>query len=449
MNAFLGRSYVRGKKLDDWEKGVIAAGIGLLFEFTLFLPPVILVNFWLPLPLNIFYFTAVLFLATCFAILFRFLYGEKKTKTKLAFQKEAKSILNTAVFCFSAATVLICSLAIGVFFYSKFTFLLISFIWGPFVLWTLLCYFLFCGGVFFTWIFILKVSSFDQWKINVNQAFRKHAFRRICLFMIALFMIGFLLPSIDANFALLTPKVFENKPNYSNLMSYGTNFASTLFINSTRQDKRVFSNFSSYVLMENDYKVEVSSIRSLQSVVINNPSNVACKIGNDYFLNPPSLYGIQRFSLNVPNGVTYQPLLKDPSNSSSDIWGILISFDNFAGHFFWVNITYWQEIDLSQNIQIQPYVINIQDLGNGTWMETHTLVIDNSSNSSLWIPYIAYDWLSMGYVIQNSTVVYINGNIQPFDRINGLYELQLDFNTFSQKVTNVTYTILDNAYPSW
>ncbi len=446
MNAFLGRRYVKGKKLDDWEKRAIAAGIGLLFEGTLFLPPLILVNFWLGLPVNILYVASAFFLSVSFGVIFQFKYGEKKDKTKQGFQKGAKSILTFSVFCYSLTLVFVSSVGLGAFLYSKFTFLMISNVWGTFTILAIILYFIFCSGVLFTWLFVLNVSSFNQWRINARQVIRKRGFLFICLFILTVFMAGFLIPPIDAQFALLTPKVIEEKPAYSPQMT-----SISLFINSSRQINEVISNFSSFVLMERDYKVQIPVSRSLESIIIKNPSNVGCKIGdkNNYSVMPESTIDIEEIAINIPSGVSYKALLKDPKDPSSEVWALLISFDGFSGNSFWANITYWQEVDLTKNLHIPTYQIGIEDLGNGTWMETHTLAINNENNESLWIPYLYCDWFSMNYVQTNTTVVYLNGHIQPANEIINLHQLYVNNFVSSLRVTNLTFTFLDNQNPIW
>lgn len=445
-NAFFGRKIITGKKLDEREKLFIPLLIGLLFELCLFLPPLILINFWFTLPLDLFTCAAILFIATCGGVLFQFLYSEDHSK--LAFQKQAKPILSFAVFCFSSLVIFVSSLTLGIFLYNRFTFSIIISVWGNFTLWSYGCFFMFTAGAILAWIFVLRVSSLDKWIADMRKVFKTKK-RSIFILMALLIIAGFALPPIDASCALATPKVIEEEATFSGMASSGDYFSGVIYINSTRYYNEVLSNFSSYVLMESAYKVNIPSFRSLQAIIIENPSNVGSKIGDCYTFKPTYINDVYVFSIDVPDDVSYKPILEEPTEPSSDVLAIIVYFNNFIGQSFWVNITYWQEVDYTQSLSTNPYNIVIKDLGNGTWMETHTLEIGNNCNGDFWIPFIDYDWFFKDYVQRDSVIVYVNGHIQPFSELLNIRKLAIRSEAYGQKTTNLTFTFLDNAYPNW
>lgn len=78
MNVFIGHSRLKDS-FSELEKILIAFGVGFLFEYFLFFPPVVLANFWYPfLPSDPYVTSAILFCSVSAAILFYAIYDERK-----------------------------------------------------------------------------------------------------------------------------------------------------------------------------------------------------------------------------------------------------------------------------------------------------------------------------------------------------------------------------------
>ena len=202
--------------------------------------------------------------------------------------------------------------------------------------------------------------------------------------------------------------------------------------------------------MSRTYNITVPSLfATLSSLYIGNPSNVSFLIGQYSPSFPNSIVDCEKLYVTLPENVTYSPSFLGPPNANK-VTGLTVSFGNSTNESdFSANLTYWQKVDSIENVEINYQNLTDTDLGNGTWMETHTIIVKNNSNDPLWLPTLDYDRFMMQYVIRNSTRVYWNGNLHPEDELLGDATTTLYIGAFlsPQTTFNITVTYLTTQQP--
>jgi hypothetical protein len=91
--------------------------------------------------------------------------------------------------------------------------------------------------------------------------------------------------------------------------------------------------------------------------------------------------------------------------------------------------------------------LTFADLGNGTWTETHTIMITNNSNDTLFIPAMDYDRFNFDYVIRNSTNAYLNGSLMLWTELIWQTRMSLHVRVEPQTVSNMTISFQTTRNP--
>jgi hypothetical protein len=229
--------------------------------------------------------------------------------------------------------------------------------------------------------------------------------------------ISLLIVPLDTSFGPFTPRTEKEPELFSSAMASGKGFIKVVFINATRgAEDNVSATYRYYGLMSTSYNIALPLLGLLSSLQISNPSNTSFAIG-EYYPSLPATTEDWRIYVTVPTNVTYRPSFGE-SPIPDKVTCLTIFFGNFSdGSRFLTNLTYWQEISPIENVVMNYHNLTFADLGNGTWTETHTIIITNNSNDTIYIPDMEYDGFMMDYVIRNSTQAYLNGNQLPFTEL--------------------------------
>lgn len=445
MNVFLGHSKLK-KDFSELERILIAFGIGFLFVYFLFLPPVAMLNFWFPfLGENAYVISAILFCAVASSALFYAIYEERREK----FIEAAKKILLGSIVPFSFLIVLILTVGFAALsWYPSYIVTLISYSWNSFMLLSLASFLMFTCGTFFLWIYVLKLRLRESFKDQTRRILKRRATIGASIVLIAVLVMGSLIVPLDKTFVLFTPHMQKGPESLSDEMAMGKGYEKVVFISVRRGPRdNISSTYEYYALMSTSYEITVPRFRLLSSLHISNPSNASFLMGEYYPSLPNAWEGWRKIWVAIPNNVTYKPNFREPP-FASEVSGLTISFGNISGGSrFFANLTYWQEISFIKNVEIEYHNLTFADLGNGTWMETHTIEIRNNSNDTLDIPALEYDYFNFDCVIRNSTSVYFNGNVRPYAELVGPTRLALPVWAPAQMASNLTITFLTTENP--
>jgi hypothetical protein len=199
--------------------------------------------------------------------------------------------------------------------------------------------------------------------------------------------------------------------------------------------------------MNTTYNITLPTWRLLSSVYIDNPSNTSFTMGQ-YYPSRPSATDAWKLYVVAPDNVTYNPILKQTPTYKTKVTGLIFDLGNFIGNTsLTATLTYWQEIDPICNVKIGYDNLTFADLGNGTWTETHTIVITNNSNDTLFIPAMDYDRFNFDYVIRNSTNAYLNGSLIPWAELVWQTRMSLHVWVQPQTMSNVTISFQTTRNP--
>jgi hypothetical protein len=254
---------------------------------------------------------------------------------------------------------------------------------------------------------------------------------------------------MDKGFVLFTPRVSNEKELLSSIMETQKGFEKVVFISATRgPGDNVSAAYHYYVLMNTTYNIALPNLwRLLSSVYVDNPSNTSFVMGQ-YYPYIPSATDTWKLYVAAPNNVTYKTILKQTPTFETRVTGLIFDLGNFTGNSsLIVTLTYWQEIDPIDKVKIDYGNLTFTDLGNGTWTETHSIMITNNSNDTLIIPAMDYDRFNFDYVIRNSTTAYLNGNLIPLTQLVWETRLPLGIWVQPQTMSNVTISFQTTRNP--
>jgi hypothetical protein len=449
MNVFLARKKVTDS-FSELEKFLVAFGIGSLFEYLLFLPLMSMATFWFPsLNNGIQVSSALLFCLTSVVFLSCVIYGSsrevviKKTKNILPLLTWVVSLLMVSV-------LIVTVVAHGL--YGNYTLALISNGWAAFSILSMASFALFASGVYLIWVFVLRISHRTLIKPVGNPIVyllkNKKAVRRSLIAVGITVMAAGLIVPLDLSLVLFTPHLTQGKEAISPAMSHGNGYDKILFINVTRGPRNnVSATYRYYALMSTSYSITLPTFRFLSSVYIDNPSNASFMVGQYSPSLPDATDNWKKIYLVNPSNVTYEANLASAPEANK-ILGLVVSCANYSGDAsFPVNLTYWQEIGPIENLKVDYKNLTFTDLENDTWLETHTIEIDNHSNDTLWIPAMEYDQFNFEYVIRNSTAVYQNGTAITYAQLIWPTRLGLNLMIPALSSSNVTMTYLATRNP--
>jgi len=445
MNVFFGHD--RMKSFPELERILIALGIGFLFEFLIFLPPITLANYWYPfLGENGSFWAAALFCAVAACALFYEIYGERRE----SFIEGAKKILLMLIAPFSIFVVVVLIIGIcAIFLYPFYITDLISSSWSSFMALTLLSWGMFLSGAFFLFVYVLKLSLKQSFREKMAPLFKKQAFiGAISISLLVVAASASVVP-LDLRFRVFTPSMVTGSETFSPIMSIDKGHFIDMFISATRgPGNNVSAVYQYHALLSTTYNISLPTTRLFSSVYINNPSNASFSIGQYFPSLPDAGEDWKKIYVTAPDNVTYQTILSKTTGLGSKVTGLVFSFGNFSGSSsVSVTLTYWQEIGQSDNVKIEYYNLTFANLGNGTWTETHTILITNGSNDTLIIPAIEYDRFAFDYVIRNSTNVYVNGSLAPYAELISLTRLATRVWVPPGTMSNVTISFQTTRNP--
>ncbi|MCJ7633508.1 hypothetical protein MUP77_14115 [Candidatus Bathyarchaeota archaeon] len=444
MNVFFERTKV--KNFTELERVLIAFGMGLLFEYFLFYPLVTLASFWRPFSDNNLAFSAILFCAVSGSALFVTIHNEPKLKIVGV----TKRILNFSIIALSAVVILVCSIALGVMtWYQPYTLRLISDSWNTFTGSAIFSLISFAIGAFFIWSYILKTSVNETIDIKIRGALKKHYILPIIPLIALPLIAGVIIVPIDTNAILFTPRMQTGARMLSSIMQTHEGFEKVVFINATRVwGNNISAAYHYYALMNTTYNITLPTWQLLSSVYIDNPSNASFTMGQ-YYPSLPSATDALKLYVAAPDNVTYNPILKQTPTYETKVTGLIFNLGNFTGNTsLTATLTYWQEIDPIDKVKIDYGNLTFADLGNGTWTETHTIMITNNSNDTLFIPAMDYDRFNFDYVIKNTITVYWNGNLVPWAEPVWQTRLSLHIWAQPQTISNVTISFQTKSNPA-
>jgi hypothetical protein len=446
MNVFFERAKVKG--FTELERVLIAFGIGVLFEYFLFYPLVTLASFWWPFFGNDnLIFSAFVFCAVSASALFLTIHNEPKLRIVGA----AKRVLSFSIIVLLAVVILVCSIYLGVAtWYQPHTLRLISGSWNAFTGSTIFTLVWFEIGVFFVWSYILKTSLNETIDIAgaIRGALKKHHILPIVALVALPLIAGIIIVPIDTRAVLFTPHVETGGQMLSSIMQASKGFEKVVFINATRGPRNnVSATYHYYALMNTKYNIALPTLwRLLSSVYVDNPSNTSFTMGQ-YYPGLPSATDTWKLYVAAPDNVTYNPILKQTPTFGTSVTGLIFDFGNYTGNnSLTVTLTYWQEIDPLDKVKINYGNLTFTDLGNGTWTETHSIMITNNSNDTLIIPAMDYDRFN-DYAIRNSTNAYLNGNLIPWAQLVWETRLSLGIWVQPQTMSNVTIAFQTTRNP--
>jgi hypothetical protein len=439
MNVFFERKRV--KDFSELEKGLIAFGIGLTFDYFLFYPPTALMNFWWPfLGNNAYLFSTFLFCAVSASALFCVISGESKTKITRAAQR----ILLFSVVCMSVVTILFCSIGLGATnWYPSYVLSLVSQNWNSFMASAIVSLLLFVIGFFFLSCYLLYPLLKKPFEIKIRKVLTRRNLMRFMAVVTTPLIVGLLIVPFDTQLRLFTPHMLRGPELLSPRAKVSEGFEKVVFISATRGTREnISASYQYYALLETTYNITLPMFRFLSSIYIDNPSNTSFSIGEGYPF-AGSTEDWKRLYIDTPGNVTYKSILQESKTT-----GLVFSFGNYSGDALClVTLTYWQEVDSIDNVRIDYGNLTFCNLGNNTWTETHTILLTNNSNDTLFIPAMEYDCFNMDYVIRNSTSVYLNGNLLPWAELFWPIRLSLYVRVQPRTVSNVTISFLATRNP--
>jgi len=443
MNVFFERAKV--KNLKELERVLIAFGIGVLFEYFLFYPMVTLASFWWSFSDNL-TFSAILFCAVSGSALFITIHDEPKLKIV----GTTKRILNFSIIVLTAVVILVISIDSGVAtWYQPYTLRLISGSWNSFTYSAVSSLALFAIGVFFIWAYILKTSVNETVNIKIRGALKKHHILPIVALVAIPLIAGIIIVPIDTNAILFTPHMETGAQVLSSVMQTSKGFEKVVFISATRGPaNNISAEYHYYALMNTTYNITLPTLwRLLSSVYVDNPSNTSFMMGQ-YYPSLPSATESWKLYVAAPDNVTYNPIFKQTPTYETKVTGLIFDIGNFTGNTsLAATLTYWQEIDPIDKVKIDYGNLTFADLGNGTWTETHTIVITNNSNDTLFIPAMDYDRFNFDYVIRNSTNAYLNESLIFLCELVSQTRLSLHIWVQPQTMSNVTISFQTTRNP--
>jgi hypothetical protein len=447
MNVFLGHSRLKND-FSEFEKILIAFGIGSLFEYFMFYLPVVLVNFWRPFLGDVYVTSAILFCSVSAGALFYAIYEERNEK----FIDRTKRILMLLLVPYSYFTVVATIIAVtATSWYPRYIAILISNRWEAFAFLAIVSFGFFLAGVFFLWVYVLKLSFKKSFEEELRRIFSKRVLAlSIAMLMIVLTASAIIIPlDVEMKPGLFTPHMQAGREVFSSEMRASSGFTKVVFINATRgPDDNVSATYRYYALFNKTYEITLPALQLLSSVYVDNPSNASFAIGQYNPGLPDPTEDWKNIYVTTPDNVTYQADMTESPLLGSRVAGLVFSFGNYSGNrSVAVTLNYWQEIGSIDNIRIDYGNRTFSDMGNGTWTETHTIKITNNSNDTLDIPAMEYDWFISDCVIRNSTRVYLNGTLRPYSELFWPTRLAMDVFVYPGTVSNVTISFLTTRNP--
>jgi hypothetical protein len=230
-------------------------------------------------------------------------------------------------------------------------------------------------------------------------------------------------------------------PMLSSIMQTNEGFEKVVLLNAMRGPRNnISAEYHYYALMNTTYNITLPTLwRLLSSVYVDNPSNTSFTIGQ-YYPSRPSATDTWKLYVAAPDNVTYNPILKQTPSFETRVTGLIFDLGNFTGNTsLTTTLTYWQEIDPIDKVKIDYGNLTFADLGNGTWTETHTIVITNNSNDTLFIPAMDYDRFNSDYIIKNSTTAYLNGSLISW--AEPVWQTRISLHVFVQPQTVFNVTV--------
>jgi hypothetical protein len=444
MNVFIGRDRLKKQQVSDLERLLIALGIGFLFEYFLFLPTVFMISLWVPyLGENAYMVSSILFCSVSAGALFFGMYAEGRDSSI----DGAKKILRIAIVIFSFVVALTLSIGWSVSFW--YPYYILSLIWkGSLSFMQLSCisFLLFLAGMFFLWIYVLKLSpaflkSFPRQLLAdmKHRLFKKRVLLRAFAVVIIVSAVGFSIVPIELSLGLFTPRMQKGPEMFSSALVAGNGFQKVLFMNATRgPGNNVSSVCQYYAFLNTTYNITLPSRGLLSSVYVDNPSNASFSVGQYYPSLPSPTDTSMKMYVTVPDNVTYDAVIQQTPSLENEVTGLVFSFGNFSGNAFLATLSYWQKISSINNVTVEYGNLTFNDLGNGTYTETHTILISNNSSDLLFIPALDYDRFNFDYVIRNSTTVWMNGSLIPYAELVWQNRLALDVSAPPHTLCNLT-----------
>ena len=453
MNVFIGHDRLKKQQFSDLERLLIALGIGFLFEYFLFLPAVLLVSLWVPnLGENAYMVSSILFCSVSAGALFQGMYDEARDGSI----NGAKGILMRAIVIFSLVVSLTLCIGWSVsFWYPHYILSLIWKGWSSFIQLSCISFLLFLAGTFFLWIYVLRFSptflksSPGQFLADLkHRLLKKRVLLRASAVVIVISAVGFSIVPTELSLGLFTPHMQKGPEMFSSALAAGNGFWKVLFINATRgPGNNISAVYEYYALLSTTYNITLPSHGLLSSVYVDNPSNASFSLGQYYPSLPSSTDTSMKIYVTIPDNVTYNAVIQKTPSLENIVTGLVFSFENFSGKSFLATLSYWQKINSVNNVAVEYGNLTFNDLGNGTYTETHTILIKNNSSDYLFVPAFDYDRFSFDYVVRNSTAVWMNGSLILYAQLVWENRLALDVSAPPNTLCNLTVSFQTTRNP--
>lgn len=262
----------------------------------------------------------------------------------------------------------------------------------------------------------------------------------VVLVLICLLATTVVVVPLDLVAGIFTPSFHEEGEFFSH--SYPVSDRIYLFIYAERESPDSISlDCRFYRLAQRMYRIYPGKLPILNLVRIPNRTNVTAGSTEDPEIGPLSSDTSEKIvghvSLNTSGSVNYTFIPE-----SYNFTHIELGFSGISEPFV-LNITYWKFLE-NPNITVTATDPRYDDLGNGTWLETYTLMITNKEEVRLTIMAFQFDRFLWSAVNATTTKVYTQGQEWFTDFVYANRRLGI-YSTISRPhVLNLTVTILSN-----
>jgi hypothetical protein len=229
--------------------------------------------------------------------------------------------------------------------------------------------------------------------------------------LLGLLIVTIAIVPIDITTGLFIPTYHEKGESFSHSY-YGISDILYLFIYSERiSPDTIRSQYRFYRLVQCEYIIDPARLALLSTIRIPNPTNNTRGSAEDPKINAISsdvsttTLGSVHVSVNTSKNIDYRfiPL-------EHNFTHIEFEFSK-ASEPLIANISYWK---LLENVNVSMTTIpTYTDLGNGTWIETYTYLIENNEEVSLRTMALDFDRFMYTVVNKTTTKVYSQGQEQP------------------------------------
>ena len=427
-------------QFSQFEKILIGLGIGLLLEYTLFLPTT--------LTLTYFFFVDwqnVLSLSTSILVIF----ASMLLLVKL-YPSSERTMLQTTLTTLEGLMILM--LAVSLFgwtigwgtmsLYDTYIVQVIGQRWNGFAFLNILSLFMLTTGSYLVMCFFLLPVK-REYRFRRIELFKPRRRKIEIAFVLCILVFSLAIVPIDVQSHIFSPKVVKEEEHlFTNMGGLDSN---VLFIFAERQSAEAISNrYQFYSLMQTSFNITLPRLLLLvNSVYLRNPSNTSFGRGEDY-PHVTSTDDWKKLWVNVPTNVSYKFITSEQTPVETKVEGIEIALANYSGRSpFSANLTYWQQVS-EPLINITYFGPTYVNLGNNTWIEQHTYIIENTAEHRLLIPAFQFDRFNYAIVNRESVKAYYNGSVIPYAEM--IWQYRLSTWTYVQSHNTLNFTVTFLAY---